>query len=159
MVPFSAITTRRDRYGLTRTALRPQVFATSRQRRRPQPLVSLFHPTGTRRIMAFRVLPTVDRVPFLVHPAPSLLSCLHGIIPGLAGTCFVPDHLNLPLRASTAISTRSGCVPCKQGGLPSWLWTNLEAFFPTVSASFPSQFHPLLTLAPLLAFSPFRVFS
>jgi hypothetical protein len=159
LVPFSAITTRRDRYGFTRTALRPQVFATSRQRRRPQPLVSLFHPTGTRRIMAFRVLPTVDRVPFLVLPAPSLLPCLHGIIPDLAGTCYVPDHPNLPLRASATISTRSGCITCKQVQLPSWLWANLEVFFPTASASFPSQFHPLLTLAPLLAFFPLRVFS
>jgi len=57
-----------------------------------------------------------------------------------------------------AISARSGCSPHQgRGPLPSWTSVNLEAFFPTVSASFPSQFHPLLTLAPLLALFLFRV--
>lgn len=78
-----------------------------------------------------------------ILPAPAL--CL--TVPGI-------PFSGLP----AAIAARSGCFPHqKYGLLPSWAWVNLEAFLPTVSASFPSQFHPLLTLAPLLAFFLFRV--
>jgi hypothetical protein len=80
---------------------------------------------------------------FRILPAPAL--CLTTPACPLAG---------LP----AAISARSGCSPHQgRGLLPSWASVNLEALLPTVSASFPSQFHPLLTLAPLLAFVLFRV--
>jgi hypothetical protein len=55
LVPFSAIIVRRDKHGSTHIAPRPQVFATSRQRRRPQRLAGLFHPAGTPRVLIFRV--------------------------------------------------------------------------------------------------------
>jgi len=92
LVPFSAIIVRRDKHSSTRIAPRPQVFATSRQRRRPQRLAGLFHPAGTPRVLTFRVFPTIDRELSPVLPAPSLLPALHGFLPDSTDACLASDR-------------------------------------------------------------------
>jgi hypothetical protein len=64
--PFSAIIVRRAAQGSTPVASRPQVFATSRQDRRPQRLAGLFHPAGTPRVSVSRGRDLIDRVLFPV---------------------------------------------------------------------------------------------
>jgi len=92
LIPFSAIIARRDKYDSTRIAPRPQVFATSRHRRRPPRLAGLFHPAGTPRVLVFRVLPTTDRELSPVHPAPPLLPVLHGVRPDSTDACLASDR-------------------------------------------------------------------
>jgi len=99
-IPFSAMIVRRDKHASTRAAPRPQVFATSRQRRRPQRLAGLFHPAGTRRVLVFRVSPTIDRELFPVHPAPSLLPTLHGFLPVETDACLASDRSGVTLMRS-----------------------------------------------------------
>jgi hypothetical protein len=50
LLPFSAIIARRAEQASRPAAPRPQVFTTSRQRRRPRQLAGLFHPAGTPRV-------------------------------------------------------------------------------------------------------------
>jgi len=99
-VPFSAVIVRRDTHGSTRAAPRPQVFATSRQRRRPQRLAGLFHPAGTRRVWVFRALPTIDRELFPVLLAPSPFPTLHGVLPGGTDACLASDRNGVTLLRS-----------------------------------------------------------
>lgn len=66
LVPFSAIIVRRAEQASTPVASRPQVFATSRQDRRPQRLAGLFHPAGTPRVSVCRGHDLIDRVLFPV---------------------------------------------------------------------------------------------
>lgn len=62
---------------------------------RPQRLAGLFHPAGTRRVLIFRALPTIDRELSPVLPAPSLFPALHGVLPDVTGACHAPDHAGL----------------------------------------------------------------
>lgn len=65
-VPFSAIIARRAEQASRPAAPRPQVFTTSRQRRRPRQLAGLFHPAGTPRVAVCKGLDLIDRVLFPV---------------------------------------------------------------------------------------------
>lgn len=118
LVPFSAFIVRRDKHNSNCAAPRPRVFATSRQRRRPQRLAGLFRPAGTPRVLTFRVLPTIDSELSPVPDAPSLLPSLHGILPCIGGARHAPGHPGITPRPDLAF-TRPLVTP-KCDRIPSW---------------------------------------
>jgi hypothetical protein len=111
--PFSAIIARRDQQGSSPAALRPQVFTTSRQNIRRERLAGLFHPAGTPRVMAFRVLPQHRSCTVSGHFAPAPSSVLHGFLLLRSGDS---SHLTAPVLPGATSSTttpdhRSGWFP------------------------------------------------
>jgi hypothetical protein len=153
LFPFSAIMARRDKHGPNRAAPRPQVFSTSRQILRPQPLAGLFHPADTRRVLVFRVLPQVGREPSPALHAPSLLPVLHGILPYHTGTCRLP-HRHGPIRTENGptrpLTPLPGLVSVLDFSQPWSFAPDMERF-----ASLPVS--PGRDSAPLLTFILFRV--
>jgi hypothetical protein len=150
LVPFSAIIVRRAEQASTPVASRPQVFATSRQDRRPQRLAGLFHPAGTPRVSVCRGHDLIDRV---LSPVPGSCVVVLFFMGSFRGRGRFPAAGR---RATTRMATSPHPAPGRlaTAGAHLELESTLERCSRAGLPHLAERFHPPDASAPLLTVSP-----
>lgn len=151
LLPFSAIIARRATQASRPAASHPQVFATSRQERRPQQLAGLFHPAGTPRVSVSRGQNLIDRVLF---PVPGSYAVILSFMVSFHASRAVPDRLTAaPLRWRRSHDAQPLVVYETTGYHPG-LGPTLKRYSRPGLPHLARGFHPTGASAPLVTLSP-----